>query len=115
MDISAIIEIASNVIIGIGVAFMAFGAIALFRLKDFYPRLLVASKIDTVGMLTLLFGVCLRHGFSFFTAKVAFIIIIILILNPMVSHITARAAYLSGYQTEGVLTEEKEDIENDSN
>ena len=109
-----VIEIIANVIIGIGVAFMLFGALALFWLKDFYPRLLVASKIDTVGLLTLLFGVCLLHGFSWFTAKVILITVIIMILNPMVSHLTARNAYFSGYQLEGELNEEEveQDIEN---
>ena len=117
MDFAVVIDIIANVIIGIGAAFMAFGALALFWLKDFYPRLLVASKIDTVGLLTLLFGVCLRHGFSFFTAKVILIIVIIMIMNPMVSHLTARAAFFSGYQLEGVLTEEdstEEDAEDNS-
>ena len=109
MDFGSVVEIIANVIIGIGAAFMVFGGLALFWLKDFYPRLLVASKIDTVGLLTLLFGVCLRHGFSFFTAKVILIIVIIMILNPMVSHLTARAAYFSGYQIEGVLTEDDDE------
>ena len=98
--------IIGNIVMVIGVAFMAFGAISLFRFKDFYPRILVASKIDTVGLLTLLGGIMLRHGISFFSGKVLLIIVIILILNPLVAHIVARAAYQSGYQLEGTLAEE---------
>ena len=111
MVISIFVEIIANIIIGVGVAFMLFGGIALFRLKDFYPRLLVASKIDTVGLLTLLIGVSLRHGFSFFTAKIILITVIIMILNPMVSHIVARAAYYSGYQVEGELVDETDETD----
>jgi len=108
MDIVEILGIIGNVVIGIGIAFMVFGVISLFRFKDFYPRILVASKIDTVGLLTLLIGVCLRHGFSFFTGKVLLIVVIILILNPLVAHIVARAAYLSGYSLEGTLSDDSD-------
>ena len=109
MDIMGILDIAGHIVIGIGIAFMIIGAYGLFKFKDFYPRLLIASKIDTVGLLTLLFGICLRHGFSFFSAKVLFIAVIIMILNPMVAHIVARAAYRAGYQLEGTLTEDLTD------
>jgi len=107
-DIMEIVSIIGSVIMGIGIAFMVFGVVCIFLLKDFYPRILVASKIDTVGLLTFLLGVCLQHGFSFFSAKVLLIIVIILILNPLVAHIVTRSAYLSGYQLEGTLTEDAE-------
>ncbi|MCL2874046.1 MAG: monovalent cation/H(+) antiporter subunit G [Defluviitaleaceae bacterium] len=108
MDISNILQIAGNIAIGAGIAFMLFGAVNLFRFKDFYPRILVTSKIDTVGLLTLLIGICLHNGISFFTGKVLLITIIILILNPMVAHIVARSAYLAGYQLEGQLVDDSE-------
>ena len=108
MEFSDIMHFISNVVIIIGICFMFFGATCLFKFKDFYPRLLASSKVDTVGLLTLLFGICLRHGISFFTGKVLLIIVIILILNPMVAHIVARSAYEAGYQVEGTLTEDKE-------
>ena len=107
-NIMEIVSIIGSVVMGIGIAFMVFGVVCIFLLKDFYPRILVASKIDTVGLLTFLLGVCLQHGFSFFSAKVLLIVIIILILNPLVAHIVTRSAYLSGYQLEGTLTEDVE-------
>jgi len=111
MGLTDVLNIIGNIMIIAGIAFMAFGAIGLFRFKDFYPRLIIASKIDTVGLLTLLLGIIVRHGISFFSGKVLLIIIIILILNPMVAHIVARAAYFSGYQLDGALKEEdKEEI-----
>lgn len=100
-----VLEVIGNILIGIGVVLMVFGAVGLFRFKDFYPRILIASKIDTVGLLTLLGGVALRHGISFFSGKVLLIIIIILILNPLVAHIVASAAYEAGYGLEGTLSE----------
>ena len=76
---------------------MFFGVIGLFKFKNFYPRILVASKVDTVGMVTLLIGVAVRHGVSFLSGKVLLLIMIIMIFNPLVSHILARSAYLSGH------------------
>ena len=106
MTIAEIIDIIGHVVIIAGIIFMAIGAFGLFRFNDFYPRLLIASKIDTVGLLTLLLGICIRHGFSFFSAKIMFIVIIILILNPMVAHVVASSAFEAGYQLEGTLIDD---------
>ena len=112
MSISEVIDIIGNVVIILGIVFMVIGVFGLFKFKDFYPRLLIASKIDTVGLMTLLFGICIRQGFSFFSAKVLFIVLIILILNPLVAHVIAQGAYRAGYTLEGTLTEvDSEDSE----
>ena len=105
MSISEVMDIVGNVVIILGIVFMVIGVFGLFKFKDFYPRLLIASKIDTVGLMTLLFGICIRQGFSFFSAKVLFIVLIILILNPLVAHVIAQGAYRAGYTLEGTLTE----------
>ena len=109
MDAYPILEIIGNIVIAIGVFFMLFGVIGIFRFKDFYHRILVASKIDTVGMITLLLGLAIRHGISFFSAKMVLMMIIVLILNPLVAHIMVRSAYRSGYKLEGDLKAEKDD------
>jgi multicomponent Na+:H+ antiporter subunit G len=107
---NTVINILSYILIGSGIAFMAFGAVGLFVNNDFYSRILVASKIDTVGLLTLFAGFMLRHGLSFFTGKIFLIVIIMLILNPLVAHIVARSAFYSGYEkSEDELTELEEE------
>ena len=87
---------------------MAFGVAGTFMFNNFYMRLLVTSKIDTVGALTLIFGMILIHGFNFFSAKLFLLAIIIVILNPLVAHSVARAAYLSGYTIEKPETKPEE-------
>ncbi|MCL2563737.1 MAG: monovalent cation/H(+) antiporter subunit G [Oscillospiraceae bacterium] len=104
-----ILYILSYVLMGAGVAFMLFGVVGLFKYNRFFPRILVASKIDTVGVLTLIAGVALRHGFSFFTGKLLLIVIVMLVLNPLVAHILARSAYLSGFEMETSEEEEEQD------
>ncbi|MCL2378896.1 MAG: monovalent cation/H(+) antiporter subunit G [Defluviitaleaceae bacterium] len=91
-------QILSYVVMGIGVMFMLFGVLGIFQTKkDFYYRILVACKIDTVGFLTIVIGMAIRHGFSFFTGKLLLIVIIMMVLNPLVAHIIVRSAYNSGY------------------
>ena len=103
--------IISNIVIGTGLLFMAFGIIGMYRFKDFYPSLLIASKIDTVGMITIIIGVAIRHGISFFTGKLLLIIIILLILNPLVAHVLARSAHASGHE----LKDDKDPFATDLN
>jgi len=104
------IYILSYVVMGLGVLFMLFGVIGLFKPgKDFYYRILVACKIDTVGFLTLSIGIALRHGFTFFTGKLFLIVIIIMVLNPLVSHIVAGSAHRSGYVPTCELEEHNKD------
>ena len=91
-------EFLSNIVIGIGMILMAIGIIGLYKYKDFYPSILIASKIDTVGMITVIFGVAIRHGISFFTGKLLLILVIILILNPLVAHVLTRSAYAAGHK-----------------
>ena len=88
-------EIAGNVVIIIGSVLTAFGVVGLFRFHDFYSRILVSAKIDTVGVITIIIGVALKHGLSFFTLKLILIMLLVLILNPLAAHIIARSAYSS--------------------
>jgi len=99
-------EIISISLIALGIIFLIFGTIAMFRFKDFYPRILTATKVDTVGMITLLVGLSVRHGLSFFTLKLILIMIIIFILNPLVAHVVARSAYICGDKLKGEMDEE---------
>jgi len=84
----------------IGAVFMLFGVIGIYKFKNFYPRMLVTSKVDTVGALTFMIGIAIRHGFSFFSLKILLIITIMLILNPLLAYIVTRSAYLSDHKIE---------------
>jgi len=81
-----------------GLGFITFGVIGLYRFNHFYPRILVASKIDTVGFINVMIGVMLRNGLSSFTLKVGLILVLSLIINPLITHSIARSAYNSGYK-----------------
>jgi len=88
--------ITSYVFIAIGLFCMLLGLVGMVRYPQFYPRMLIASKIDTVGVLTILLGVMIRHGLSFFTLRVGLLLLLVFLSGPMIAHLIARSAYLSG-------------------
>jgi len=91
-------NIIGTIIIWIGIIFIALGIISIYKFKNFYPRILVASKIDTVGNITLMIGIIIKNGFSFFSLKVLLILVIMTVINPLSTHSVARSAYFSGYR-----------------
>ena len=94
-------ETLGHIIIIAGMIFMLFGIIGLFKFENFYTRILVTAKIDTVGVLTIVIGLVVKHGASFFSLKLLLLMCIMLILNPLATHVVARSAYLSGYKING--------------
>jgi multicomponent Na+:H+ antiporter subunit G len=100
--------IAGEVIIAVGVVFVLFGVIGIVRFKNFYKRILVTAKIDTVGAITIFIGVAVRNGLSFFSLKVLLLMFIMVIINPLATHMIARSAYLSDYKTDDEIVEDNE-------
>ena len=92
------LDLLGTIIIVIGVIFVTIGVIGIYRFNNFYSRALAASKVDTVGFITIIFGVILKSGFSFFTLKVLVILIISMLINPMITHSIVRSAKISGYK-----------------
>jgi multicomponent Na+:H+ antiporter subunit G len=93
-------NIAGDFIIAAGIMFILIGVIGIYRFKDFFVRLLISAKIDTVGAITIVIGVAVKHGFSFFSLKVLLLLAIMMIVNPLTSHIIARSAHQAGYGEE---------------
>ncbi|NDL67424.1 monovalent cation/H(+) antiporter subunit G [Anaerotalea alkaliphila] len=87
-----------NAIIVLGIVFVGFGVFGIYRFNDFYARILIASKVDTVGFMTIMLGVVVRQGFSYFTWKVLLVLVVMLVTNPLATHSIARSAHYSGYR-----------------
>lgn len=87
-----------NVIIIIGLILMAFGVIGMFRFKDYFSRVLVGGKVDTVGFITILMGLLLKNGFTYFSGKILLVLVLYVVTNPIATHAITRSAHLSGYR-----------------
>ena len=103
-------EVAGNIIMIIGAVFMCFGVIGMIKFKNFFTRVLVAAKIDTVGLLTVIIGMIVKHGFGFFSLKLVLLAAILLVLNPLTNHIVASSAYKSGYKPENLTETDGGDV-----
>ncbi|MPW25748.1 cation:proton antiporter [Alkalibaculum sp. M08DMB] len=77
---------------------MLFGVIGIFRFKDFYSRILISSKVETVGFITLMAGVVIKYGFTYFSLKILLICLVVVITNPLSTHAIARSALISGFK-----------------
>ncbi len=93
-------NIAGYIFIVTGLAFICFGVLGIYRFKDFYSRILIASKIDTIGYINIMLGVIIKSGFTMFSLKVLLILIITMVINPVINNSIVRSAYYSGYRTE---------------
>ena len=91
-------QIIGNFVIYIGVLFVSIGVLGIYRFKNFYQISLAASIVDTVGYISIILGIIIKNGFSFFSLKLIFILIITIIINPLISHAIVRSAYISGYK-----------------
>jgi len=100
----------SDIICYAGVLIMFIGVIGIFKLKNFFARILICGVIDTVGTITIIVGIAVKHGFSFFSLKLLLLIGIILFINPLITHILARSAYLGSQNDSKSGNELNEDI-----
>lgn len=91
-------EILSILFIIMALVFMLFGVIGIFRFKDFYSRILISSKVETVGFITLMGGIVIKYGISYFSLKILLICILVVITNPLSTHAIARSALINGYK-----------------
>ncbi|TYC84890.1 monovalent cation/H(+) antiporter subunit G [Acetobacterium wieringae] len=90
-------DLLAYLLVTIALIFMALGVIGLFRFKDFYSRILISAKIETVGFLTIMIGLIILSGFSYAAMKIMLITLLVMITNPLSTHAIARSAFLSGY------------------
>ncbi|MGC0372106.1 MAG: hypothetical protein DGJ47_000811 [Rickettsiaceae bacterium] len=88
-------------IIFLGMFFIISGVVGLYRFPDFYTKLHAASVIECCGIPLCLFGLSLMQDsyMSFF--KIIFIIILILLLNPVSTFALARASVMYKIDKEG--------------
>jgi multicomponent Na+:H+ antiporter subunit G len=80
----------------LGLLFLVIAAIGMVRLPDVYTRSHAVGLTDTWGAFLVLLGLALYQGFSFNAVKILVVLILLLLLNPVISHATVRAALRSG-------------------
>lgn len=89
-------DMATIILISIGVLFNIFGCIGLLRLPDMYNRLQAATKCVTLGCCSILLGVLFHFGFGGGGFKALVAIPILFFTSTVAAHALMRGAYHFG-------------------
>ncbi len=86
-------EIISVILILLGVVFMLLAAIGLIRFPDFYIRNSASTKAAILGLGLILLGTGIYYNQMLIFIELLAIFLFIFLINPLASHIVARAAF----------------------
>jgi multicomponent Na+:H+ antiporter subunit G len=99
------VDILSWVLILLGSFFTLVGALGMIRMPEVFTRMHAASVIDTLGVGLLIAGMVLQAGFTLVTLKLVFLLGLIVITGPVVTHALAQACLHVNVQPK--LTEDR--------
>ena len=82
------------VLLGLGIAVSASGAVGILRMPDPYLRIQASAKSVVLGALPVLLGLVVAEGLvSVYAARALLVAVLLMVMSPMASHALARAAY----------------------
>ena len=93
---SAILDVASWVLLLAGGLFVFIGGVGALRMPNFYTRIHAASLTDSMGSILIIVGIMLQAGWSLATIKLITILLFLLLTSPTSSNALASAALLAG-------------------
>ena len=80
----------------LGAVVIALSIFGLFRLRDALERLHAGAVADTLGVLLVLAGLGMLFGVTSSSAKLAALLVILWLTNPVSSHLIARMELSTG-------------------
>ncbi len=104
---SVIQQWAGQTLILLGILFTGIGVYAFLRLKSFYARLVITSKVEAMGFTTVVLGAMVLAGADIGTLKLAIILFFELLTVAVSAHAVARSAWKSGYHLPPVRRPER--------
>jgi multicomponent Na+:H+ antiporter subunit G len=91
-------SLAGDILLWVGVFFMAVAAIGLLRLPHFYTRAHTVSKVETLGLGLVILDLVFHVGASLVSIKLVLILVFGYLANPVAAHLITRAAVRNGVQ-----------------
>ncbi|MEA3356132.1 MAG: monovalent cation/H(+) antiporter subunit G [Candidatus Bipolaricaulota bacterium] len=83
----------AGVLIGFGLLFVAIGTVGIIRFRDIYSRLQASGVSDNAGLSLILLGLIARGGIEQRDLILAFLLLLLLVTNPLVTHSIAKSAF----------------------
>lgn len=93
---AGVLDVVAAAFLVIGTGFTFVAAVGLFRMKDVYARIHVATKPATLGIALTLTGAMLQVPFGALTTKLAVALVFQFWSIPAASHMLGRAARRAG-------------------
>lgn len=84
-------DIAVAVLLGVSVVSALVCCFAIVVMKDFYQRLHYLAPVTTVSAFALLAAVVVKEGWGQATIKTLLTCLVLLLINAVLTHVTARA------------------------
>ena len=84
----------SLILIGVGLLFVAIGSIGILRFRDIYSRLQASGVSDNAGLSLVLLGLIVRHGWERNDLPLVFLLFLLVVTNPIVTHSIAKSAFI---------------------
>lgn len=84
----------SDVLVGLGLAFLVIGTIGILRFRDVYSRLQACGVSDNAGLVLILIGLIVRNGFTSDDLRLGLLLLLLLLTNPVITHSIAKSAFV---------------------
>ena len=82
--------------ISTGMFFLIVAAVGILRLPDVFARSHALGLTDSLGASLVLIGLAAHQGFTFTAGRTLVVLVLLLLMNPVISHATLRAALRAG-------------------
>jgi len=86
------------ILAGLGTAFVVIGTLGILRFSDVYSRLQASGVSDTVGATLILIALILHGGWQRYDATLIFLVLLLVLTNPIATHSIAKSAFTRGYR-----------------
>jgi multicomponent Na+:H+ antiporter subunit G len=100
----SIIALIGQSVMFLGLLITGFGVYTVLRLNTFYARMVVTSKVEAMGFVTVVMGAIIVSGLSAAALKLVTILVFELLTVSVSAHAVARSAWISGYRVRTVTT-----------
>ena len=106
---SAILDIASWILLVAGGLFVFIGGVGALRMPNFYTRIHAASLTDSMGSILIIEGIMLQAVLYLATFKLLAILAFLLLTGPTATYALANAALLSGMKPDAKVVEDTDE------
>ena len=94
-------SVLTSAMIVVGLFFLVVAALGMVRLPDVFARAHAVAVTDSLGAFFLLTGLALHDGLGTNTFRILVVLALLFLLNPVIAHVTVRAALRSGERPVG--------------